>query len=154
MTLRSRTPCARCQGLAEVYQGLEYAQNRLLPALSKGEGPRVSTAVSLRTSSRHRSLACKTSLRGALSCDHDLPARALSLSIMSVCPAEARLPQSSYEAPLFVPARFWYTAVPQIDTEEVTVPLVLSRLFHQIIPSLPPVLVERGGAPVSATVFR
>lgn len=42
----------------------------------------------------------------------------------------------------------------QISSEEVTVPLVLSRVFHQVLPSLAPVLAQRGGPSATATGFR
>ncbi|CAM9221484.1 unnamed protein product, partial [Scytosiphon promiscuus] len=42
----------------------------------------------------------------------------------------------------------------QVRSEEVTVPLVLSRVFHQILPCLAPVLAQRGGASATATGFR
>lgn len=42
----------------------------------------------------------------------------------------------------------------QVGSEEVTVPLVLSRVFSQILPTLEPVLSQRGGPCASATGFR
>ena len=43
----------------------------------------------------------------------------------------------------------------QIGSEEVTVPLVLSRVFHQILPALEPVLLSQSGETCgSATLFR
>lgn len=42
----------------------------------------------------------------------------------------------------------------QVDTEEVTVPLVLSRVFHQIIPTLEIALADGGSASASPTTFR
>ncbi len=78
--------------------------------------------------------------RGRGRCRHDMPIDFCH----AFCPSSAGLRA-------FVPA---YGPRPQIGTEEVTVPLVLSRVFHQILPSLAPVLAQRGGASATATGFR
>lgn len=61
-------------------------------------------------------------------------------------------PLQNIPFPLYV--RMYPVPCSQTGTEEVTVPLVLSRLFHQILPSLEPVLAQRGGASATATGFR
>lgn len=69
----------------------------------------------------------------------------------SSCSYLLSLPCPMSSAALFVAA---WAMVLQIGMEEATVPLVLGRLFYQILPTLGPVLEQQGGPSSSATGFR